>query len=152
MLTGIRALVVDDAPDLLFLVETVLRGAGAVVTTAVSGLDALTKPLDFDVALIDIEMPEMDGFTLACELQSRGVISPLVAVSAHAYCNHKEKARRIGFAAYVTKPFSTGPLLEVVTQVIRTPGGSPKVSDQADRKGGVSLDGGSGNGEGFSPE
>jgi CheY-like chemotaxis protein len=117
---GCRLLVVDDRPDELALFKTVLEAEGAEVITANSVAAALEllheKPADILVS--DIAMPEQDGYELIRRVrelppESGGVI-PVVAVTAYARIEDRERAIASGFQAYVSKPVEPEKLVEAV--------------------------------------
>jgi two-component system, chemotaxis family, CheB/CheR fusion protein len=103
-----RVLVVDDNTDNVESLAMLLRGRGHTVTTANSGARALTLARSFkpDVALIDIGMPDMDGYAVARELRrSRGAVK-LIALSGYGQAEARERARDAGFQEYLVKPAS----------------------------------------------
>ncbi|MEM1203054.1 MAG: ATP-binding protein [Acidobacteriota bacterium] len=108
---GVRVLAVDDTSDGRLLVDAILGGAGFDVSTVASGGDALAL-LDrelFDVVLMDIEMPVMDGFETTRRLRQleqrrKRQPVPVVAVSAHAIEGYRERCLAAGMNDYLTKP------------------------------------------------
>jgi len=115
-LAGKKILVVDDAPDNRTLMEIILASEGAEVATAEGGEEALTLAARglFDVILMDLQMPGMDGFeTLKC-LQARSHAKPVIALTAHAMAEEKVKTRRAGFVDHVTKPVNVNELVKAV--------------------------------------
>lgn len=108
MISGKKALLVDDSPFFRNLLSPLLSAAGYSVTTADSATRALEmrdKGMNFDVIISDIEMPKMDGFAFAQEVRSddRWGEIPMVALSAHATDQDFEKGRSVGFNDYVAK-------------------------------------------------
>jgi CheY-like chemotaxis protein len=108
-LTGSHVLLVDDHPDSLEVITFLFASAGALVSSTLSGLDALrmlqTQPLDLLVS--DIHMPEVNGYRLAQELR-RQCNTPAIAVSADF---DRERAIAAGFSAYFVKPVDITSLL-----------------------------------------
>jgi two-component system, cell cycle response regulator DivK len=109
-LEGWSVLVVDDEPDNLDVACRLLKRAGAHVTTAENGVEALevvkiTRP---DFILSDISMPEMDGWTLIKMLnRNRSTADiPTIALTAHAMEGDRIRAFEAGFVNYITKPLS----------------------------------------------
>src|SRR6476619_577468 len=84
-LRDLRVLVVDDDPDSLELVGTVLRAASASVTAAGSARDALDDLGSFDVILSDIARPEMDGYAFLQRMRSRAATADIPAIALTAY-------------------------------------------------------------------
>jgi len=109
-LTG-RILLAEDGLDNQRLIAFHLRKAGATVDVADNGRIALemidtsevgTKP--YDLLLTDMQMPEMDGYTLARTLRNRGSRLPIVALTAHAMAEDRQKCIDSGCDGYATKP------------------------------------------------
>ncbi|HET7805528.1 MAG TPA: hybrid sensor histidine kinase/response regulator [Pseudolabrys sp.] len=101
-------LLVDDSPFFLNMLTPVLQAAGYVVTTAASARDALailSEGQAFDVAITDIEMPDMDGFQFADAVRGdpRTGNLPIIALSSVVSPDAIERGRRVGFHDYVAK-------------------------------------------------
>jgi two-component system chemotaxis sensor kinase CheA len=101
-------LLVDDSPFFLNMLTPVLQAAGYVVTTAASARDALAilgEGQAFDVAITDIEMPDMDGFQFAEAVRGDPRIGnlPIIALSSVVSPEAIERGRRVGFHDYVAK-------------------------------------------------
>lgn len=115
-LAGIRVLVVDDAADNRQLIDCYLSKQGAIIESAENGLDGLQKALksDFDVVLMDIQMPVMDGYTATQMLRERGYYRPIVALTAHAMTEVRKKCFNIGCSDHLTKPIDPSELVSTV--------------------------------------
>ncbi len=113
-----RLLVVDDTPDILYLVGTFLRHSGYEVETATSAFAAFgaARRRHFDAVISDIGMPAMSGYHLASALRSlpeyRDVL--LVAITGFSEYDDAEAARRAGFNAHLKKPLDLSRLAEVL--------------------------------------
>jgi CheY-like chemotaxis protein len=113
-------LVVDDRPDNLLVLKTVLEGiSDYTITTASSGQEAieLVKQTDFSLILLDIQMPEMDGYQTAAEIKKleRGKDIPIVMVTATFREDpHILKGYAVGAIDYISKPFNTDILMAKV--------------------------------------
>lgn len=112
-LNGISLLLVDDSPDNRLVVCRHLTRAGAKTETASNGREGVQAALsgDYHVVLMDIQMPEMDGFEATAELRRRGYTKPILALTAHAMKEEREKALKAGFDGYLTKPIDRARLV-----------------------------------------
>jgi signal transduction histidine kinase len=113
---GLRVLVVDDDPDHLDVLTTMLSGSGLVVTPVGSVEEALSvwQRESFDAVVSDLRMPDRDGYALAQEIRRRENGRPrirAIAVSANAAAQDVEQARAAGFDAHVAKPVDPEELL-----------------------------------------
>jgi CheY-like chemotaxis protein len=119
-----RILVVDDDEKILRLIEALLIPHGYKVILAHNGQEALTAMANVipDLVLMDIFMPKMDGYTALGEIKNdaktRGV--PVVMVTAVGQELNKKLAETMGAAGYITKPFKSAELLEVITRLLPT--------------------------------
>ncbi len=104
-----RILVVDDEPDIRLLVDEALTMAGYDVTTAANGAEALSKAAATlpDLVLLDIVMPDADGFTVYERLRAKpvGLVCPIIFLTAKREIDDKLLGFEKGAADYVTKPF-----------------------------------------------
>jgi CheY-like chemotaxis protein len=117
-----RILVAEDDPDLLKMLEVVMRSIGDVVT-AVDGQDALEKARTGpapDVIVTDLMMPRMDGLALAKQLKTLPALSrvPVVMLTARTGARDVIAGINAGARFYVTKPFKTEELLVKVRKAL----------------------------------
>ena len=117
-----KVLAIDDNPVNLAVLKTLLGRVGAISVMAQSGAEGLELYAadQFDLVLLDISMPEMDGVEVLQHLRARygpGELAPVIAVSAHAMPDEIEDYLDQGFAAYVTKPVRLEVLREAVGSV-----------------------------------
>jgi signal transduction histidine kinase/CheY-like chemotaxis protein len=110
-LADTRILVAEDGQDNQRLIRVLLEKAGASVVIVENGklaLDALAKVQHsgppFDVVLMDMQMPVMDGYTAAAELKKRGSDTPVIALTAHAMHSDRDRCIQAGCDDYLTKP------------------------------------------------
>lgn len=112
-LAGFNILLAEDAVDNQYFLEKFLAKHGAKVTIAMNGLEAISraKKSDFDIILMDIEMPEMDGYEATRVLRKDGFKLPILALTAHAMAEERNKTREAGCNGHLTKPIDTNQLL-----------------------------------------
>jgi signal transduction histidine kinase/ActR/RegA family two-component response regulator len=122
-LTG-RILLVEDGVDNQRLISLILEKAGATVNLATNGREALEAvfPVDaiqarmepFDVILMDIQMPEMDGHEATCKLREGGFNGPIIALSAHALEHEIQRILEAGCTEYLAKPIRREDLIRAI--------------------------------------
>lgn len=117
-LRGLRVLLVEDAPDNRFLITKILESAGACVDTANDGVEGIERAYsaNFDVVLMDIQMPRMDGFDAVRTLKRSNYTVPIVALTAHSRMDDRRKTHDAGFSDHLTKPINSGELVTCVLQ------------------------------------
>ncbi len=116
-----RVLVVDDRRDIRYLTQHFLESSGATVVTAENGSQAITKVRSsitekqpFDVILMDMQMPQMDGKSAIKVLRADGVTVPIIALTADAMKGDREKYLEIGCNDYLAKPIDHQQLIRMV--------------------------------------
>ena len=123
-----KLLVVDDEPNIVELLTASLRYAGFEVAGAANGQEALRLTRSFrpDLLLLDVMMPEMDGFDLVRRLRSEGTRTPVLFLTARDAAEDKVTGLTLGGDDYVTKPFSLEEVIARIRAVLRrtTEGGS----------------------------
>jgi signal transduction histidine kinase/ActR/RegA family two-component response regulator len=120
-LDGLRILLVEDGVDNQRLLSAILTKAGAAVDLAVNGSEALERveaapsvDLAYDVILMDIQMPVMDGYTATRELRRRGCTTPILALTAHAMKSDAERSLHAGCNEHLTKPIERSKLFAAI--------------------------------------
>jgi CheY-like chemotaxis protein len=117
-LEGCNVLIVEDSPDNQELIEQFLVSNGARVAFASNGREGIDKAFDgeFDLVLMDIQMPVLDGYSATKELRKRGFAKPIVALSAHAMKEDREKSFSVGCDDHLVKPIDPSRLIETVAR------------------------------------
>lgn len=112
-----KFLVVDDSEDNLNLARRLLEKKGAQVQVACNGAEALRRVSEevFDLILMDIQMPEMDGYEATRLLREQGFQKPIIALTAHAMKSDLERAQESGCNAHIAKPLDTASLFETIS-------------------------------------
>ena len=115
-LAGVRVLVIDDAPDNQRLLSRYLTKTGASVDCASNGMDGYTKAIQdkYDVILMDLQMPLMDGYTTTKKLRSEGYQKPIIALTAHAMAEVSAQCIEAGCDGYLPKPINPAELIETI--------------------------------------
>jgi len=116
-----RLLVVEDEPNIRELLATSLRFAGFEVHVAADGATALKQAAehDPDLVVLDVMLPDMDGFTVTRKLRGAGRLLPIVFVTARDSLDDKIKGLTVGGDDYVTKPFSLEEVVARIRAVLR---------------------------------
>ncbi len=122
-----RVLLVEDNAVNRTLAQRLLEKRGFRVTLAEDGKQAVlaTAAAEFDLILMDIQMPEMDGFEATAEIRKRenlaGNHTPIIALTAHALKEDRERCLSAGMDAYVTKPIRPDELFRAIHGLLSTP-------------------------------
>jgi two-component system OmpR family response regulator len=124
-----RVLVVDDESNITDLVTTALRYEGFEVASAHDGREALAAVDSFrpDLIVLDVMLPDLDGFEVQRRLLDRGRPTPVVFLTARDATEDKVRGLTIGGDDYVTKPFSLEELVARIRSVLRRVQGSAPV-------------------------
>jgi CheY-like chemotaxis protein/nitrogen-specific signal transduction histidine kinase len=118
-LEGLRILLAEDNPVNMLVAKKFLQKWKLSVDEAVNGAEAveLFKRHDYDLLLVDLEMPEMDGMELAAFVRQTNQSVPIVAFTAAVYDNMMEDLQSRGFNDYITKPFRPDDLHKKILQL-----------------------------------
>lgn len=113
---NLRVLIVDDSPDNLALMKVYLKKGSSLIETASNGQEAIDKALkaDFDIVLMDIQMPLLDGLEATRKLRALGFKKPIIALTAHALKEEVDKSIQAGCNAHLAKPVSRKELVDVI--------------------------------------
>jgi signal transduction histidine kinase/ActR/RegA family two-component response regulator len=119
-LMNLRILIAEDNPVNMIVARKILEKKGVIVTEAVNGKIAVEKITqeDFDLALIDLEMPVMDGKTALKEILKLKKGVPAIAFTAAVYENMKQDLAEHGFVDYIYKPFKPDDLYTKIIQAV----------------------------------
>jgi CheY-like chemotaxis protein len=127
---GRRILVVDDNEDAASLLGAILERSGHTVEISHEPLTALAIAESFrpELAVLDIGLPSMDGYTLATRLREQLAPAPigLIALTGYGQPGDRERSRAAGFAAHLVKPVVAKDLLEAITALNGVEPGSPR--------------------------
>jgi CheY-like chemotaxis protein len=126
-------LLAEDGPDNQRLLMLVLKKAGATVALAKNGREVVEmalapirgwqrrhsdKPEQFDIVLMDIQMPEMDGYEATRQLRAEGFAGPIIALSANATTHAAHQCLDAGCTDYLAKPVDRDALLNMIAKYV----------------------------------
>jgi two-component system OmpR family response regulator len=119
-----RVLVVDDEPNIVDVISMALRFQGFDVAAAGTGAEALTQVAEFrpDLILLDIMLPDMEGFDVARRLGAQRARVPIIFLTARDSTEDKVRGLTLGGDDYVTKPFSLEELVARIRTILRRAG------------------------------
>ncbi|NQU59338.1 MAG: response regulator [Rhodospirillales bacterium] len=126
-----RVLLVEDDEINQQIAVAFLTGAGITVETASDGLQAIEilneNPTGFDIVLMDIQMPVMDGVAATKEIRKKWPSKnlPIIALTAHAFEEERQRCLKAGMDDHITKPISREKLLKAINRQIKAGGGGP---------------------------
>jgi len=120
-----RLLVVEDDPNIVELLSASLRFAGFHVATAMNGSDAVAAARDSrpDLVVLDVMLPDLEGFEVIRRMRDSGVRTPVVFLTARDATDDKIRGLTLGGDDYVTKPFSLEELTARIRAVLRRTAG-----------------------------
>jgi two-component system OmpR family response regulator len=119
-----RILVVDDEDNITFLLDAALKHFGFDVRVASTGRDALTQVEQFapDVVLLDVMLPDLDGFEIVRRMRTNGTKVPVLFLTARDAVEDKVRGLTLGGDDYVTKPFSLEEVVARIQVILRRQG------------------------------
>jgi CheY-like chemotaxis protein len=120
-LAGLRVALAEDNHDIRLALAELLEFAGAEIALAEDGHEAVRRVLEsgFDVLLMDVRMPGLDGLEATRLLRRRGYARPIVALTADAMKEHRAECLAAGYDDYIAKPVEYPQLVETVLRAIR---------------------------------
>jgi PAS domain S-box-containing protein len=122
-LDGRRILVVEDSQATRFTLSLLLKAEGAIVAEAENGAEGVRNALvadpPYDMVLMDMQMPVMDGLSATRELRARGYARPIVALTANAFSRDRDACLAAGMNGYIAKPVKIDNLVDAVERHYR---------------------------------
>lgn len=121
-----KILYVEDNPDNVYMLTRRLKKKGFELIIAGDGQEGIDKAIEEspDLILMDLSLPTMDGWTATAEIKKIEEVKdiPIIALSAHAMPEHRDRAIKAGCSDYDTKPVDIKRLLSKISQYIKLPG------------------------------
>lgn len=117
---NVRILLVEDSIDNQRFVKLLLESRGATVEVASNGKEGVQKfkeDNEYDVVLMDMQMPVLDGYAATKKLRAMGFDNPIIALTAHALPEERRRTTDIGCNAHFTKPIDTNLLVEKINDL-----------------------------------
>lgn len=116
--SSFRVLLIEDSLDNQLLVKNFLEMDGITVDLASDGQEGFEKAHNgrHDLVIMDIQMPIMDGYTVTAKLREEGYQKPIIAFTAHAFEEERERCLRIGFSDFLSKPIKKKDLIECISK------------------------------------
>ena len=122
-IVGAKILLVEDTPINQQVAQEILEGAGFIIEVACHGEEAVQKVAQspFDLVLMDVQMPKMDGYAATSQIRrdARFKTLPIIAMTAHAMASDREKCLKAGMDDFLTKPIDTNQLFATLSQWIK---------------------------------
>ncbi|TDK27379.1 hybrid sensor histidine kinase/response regulator [Luteimonas aestuarii] len=130
---GLQLLLVEDDATVAEVVAGLLEARGHRVVRAANGLNALAEAATgaFELALLDLDLPGIDGLTLARMLREQGFARPIIAVTARADAEAEPLAREAGFDGFLRKPLTGAMLAEAIEAALAEPASIQRRTDEA---------------------
>lgn len=113
-----KVLVIEDDPGYQRILQLYIQRAGATCECCIDGRSGLKKAIDnaYDLAIIDINIPEMDGFAVATRLKDENNTTPLIAITAITIEGLKKNALKVGFNEFLQKPLTEEDITRIIQQ------------------------------------
>ena len=135
-IVGLQILLVEDTEINRQLAIHLLKNHGHTVTVAENGRQAIEalEHRQFDVVLMDVQMPEMDGFDATASIREKerttGAHIPIIAMTAHSMNGYRERCLAAGMDSYISKPIHPKELLKAIDVVVRGSEGPSKTTGE----------------------
>ena len=121
-LAGTRILLVEDNPVNVVVAKKFLERWQVDLEVVMTGEEAIEKEINHDLILMDLQLPDMDGYEISQHMRKEGVTIPILAFTASALMNVRERITASGMNDYVIKPFDPEDLYrKILRQLIRSP-------------------------------
>lgn len=119
-LKDFKILMCEDSPDIQKLLRLVLRKEGVIFELANNGLEGFEKAMvgDHDIVLMDIQMPILDGYLATKNLREAGYKKPIIALTAHAMSDERERCFAVGCNEYLSKPIDREKLINTIHRLV----------------------------------
>ncbi len=125
---ALRILLADDSQENRFLIRGYLKDSGSMIDEVENGAQAVErfKQRDYDIVLMDAEMPVLDGYSATREIRALGS-TPILLLTAHAFQEARDKSFAAGCTEHLTKPIKKAVLLEAIDKFVPAAPVSPRI-------------------------
>lgn len=115
-----KILVVEDEPVNMMLMTFILNDEGHEPIEAFTGAEGITKTLDSkpDIVLMDLKLPDLDGFEATRRIREKNKSVPIIAVTSFSMDDVREKFDKAGFNGYIQKPFNPSTIMDEIKQIM----------------------------------
>ncbi|MCB0391862.1 MAG: response regulator [Bdellovibrionales bacterium] len=119
---GMNVLIAEDSEDNRTFLNIVLKSKNLNLTMVENGLQALNRASyatdHFDLIILDLQMPIMDGYEAVSKMRKNGIDKPIIALTAHAFSQDRERCLKAGFTDYLSKPVSPTELINKLSSYV----------------------------------
>ena len=115
-----KILVVEDEPVNMMLMTFILNDEGHEPIEAFTGAEGITKTFDSkpDIVLMDLKLPDLDGFEATRRIREKNKSVPIIAVTSFSMDDVREKFDKAGFNGYIQKPFNPSTIMDEIKQIM----------------------------------
>ena len=120
-LSGMKILLTEDSPENQLFISRILSKKGAEVDIANNGSEGVERALrcNYDVVLMDLQMPVLDGYSATQRLRDQGYRKAIIALTAHVMNDIREQCMNVGFTDHLPKPINQKQLVDTIIKHVR---------------------------------
>ena len=121
-LTGKKLLIVEDNFISAQLFKSILEDTGIEIffaLTTSAAIEMVRKNIKFDIVLLDLQLPDMNGLEAAKVIKTKNPFTPIIVQTAFAYDSYRAKSKEVGCEYFITKPINQDELLELFAKIFK---------------------------------